>query len=128
MAIPENLRYTKDHTWVLVNGNEATFGITAFAQKRLGDIVFVESPETGKTFDKDESIGTIESVKTVIDIFSPLSGEISEVNESINESPELLNEDPYGEGWISKLKITNPNEVKELLTAAEYDNFCKQEA
>jgi glycine cleavage system H protein len=128
MATPDNLRYTKDNTWVLVNGNEATFGITDFAQKRLGDIVFVESPQIGDTIDTNNAIGTVESVKTVIEIFSALSGEVIEVNESIMESPELLNEDPYGEGWLIKLKITNPNEVKELLTAAEYDNFCKEEA
>jgi glycine cleavage system H protein len=128
MAVPENLRYTRDHTWVLVKGKEATMGITEFAQKKLGEVVYVDSPKVGITFDKDEEMGTIESIKAVSEIFSPLSGTVSAKNELTVEDPPTINEDPYGDGWIFKLTITKPDEVKELLTAAEYDELCKGEA
>jgi glycine cleavage system H protein len=127
MAVPENLRYTKDHEWVLIKDEEATIGITDFAQKKLGEVVYVESPEVGATLYKGEELGTVESVKAVSEIFSPLSGTVSAKNELTMDEPYTVNDDPYGKGWIIKLTIINSDEVKELLTAAEYAEFCKDE-
>lgn len=120
MKIPENLKYTKDHEWLKVEGEFAFVGITEYAQKELGDIVFVEVETEGETLDKEESFGTIEAVKTVSDMFMPVAGEVIEFNPGLESSPELINKDPYGEGWIIKVKISDPSQVKDLLSAEEY--------
>ena len=123
MNVPADLKYTKNHEWVKVDGDIATVGITDHAQKELGDIVFVELPETGEEFEKDEAIGTIEAVKTVADMNTPVSGEITEVNEDLEDASELMNQDPYGDGWIAKLKMSDPSELEDLLTAGEYKDL-----
>jgi len=120
MNIPANLKYTKDHEWILIEGDIATVGITDFAQGELGDIVYVEVETLDETLDKDEVFGTVEAVKTVSDLFLPLSGEIIEFNESLESEPEKVNTDPYGEGWMIKLKLTDPSEIDELLDEAAY--------
>lgn len=120
MNIPANLKYTKDHEWVKIEGDTATVGITDFAQKELGDIVYVEVETLDQTLDKDEVFGTVEAVKTVSDLFLPLSGEIVEFNEALETNPELVNSDPYGEGWMVKVKITNTAEEAELLDDQQY--------
>lgn len=120
MNVPANLHYTKDHEWLRVEGNEAYVGITDFAQSQLGDIVFVEVNTVGEIIGKEESFGTIEAVKTVSDMFMPASGEILELNPAIEATPEIVNKDPYGEGWIIKIKIQNAAEVGELLNAEQY--------
>lgn len=120
MNFPEDLLYTKDHEWVKVEGENAVVGITEFAQKELGDIVYVEVDTVGESLDKEETFGTIEAVKTVSDLFMPLSGEVVEFNEALESTPDLANKDPYGAGWIMKMKISNPAEVNELLTADKY--------
>jgi glycine cleavage system H protein len=124
---PDNLRYSQDHMWVLVNSNIATIGITDFAQKQLGDIVFIELLSSNTRLEINDSFGTVESVKSVIELFSPISGAITEANESIKDDPEILNEDPYEEGWMVKIKMSAPDEVKKLMTAKQYDDFCKQD-
>ncbi|MBF6641160.1 glycine cleavage system protein GcvH [Flavobacterium sp. J49] len=120
MNIPSNLKYTKDHEWVLIDGDVATVGITDFAQKELGDIVYVEVETLDQTLDKDEVFGTVEAVKTVSDLFLPLSGEITEFNEDLEVNPEHVNSDPYGKGWMIKVKIANSSEVDELLSSEDY--------
>jgi len=120
MSIPTDLKYTKNHEWARVEGDVATLGITDHAQKELGDIVFVELPEVGDEFERDEAIGTIEAVKTVADMNTPLSGEIVEVNEDLEDSSEVINKDPYGEGWIAKIKLSDESELDEMLSAEEY--------
>lgn len=120
MNLPNNLKYTKDHEWIRIEGNEAFIGITDFAQHELGDIVFVDVTCEGSTLDKEETFGSIEAVKTVSDLFMPASGEVLEFNAQLEENPALINSDPYGEGWIIKIKMTNPDEVNELLNAAQY--------
>lgn len=120
MNIPSNLKYTKDHEWVLIDGDVATVGITDFAQKELGDIVYVEVETLDQTLDKDEVFGTVEAVKTVSDLFLPLSGEITEFNEDLEVTPEHVNSDPYGKGWMIKLKISNQEEVVDLLSSDDY--------
>ena len=120
MNYPAHLKYTKDHEWILVEGNTATVGITDFAQRELGDIVFVDINSVGKSMKAEEIFGTIEAVKTVSDLFLPVDGSITLVNPSIDANPELVNKDPYGEGWIVKIKISNPAEVEELLTPEKY--------
>lgn len=120
MNIPANLKYTKDHEWVLVEGNIATVGITDFAQKELGDIVYVEVETLDQSLAKDEVFGTVEAVKTVSDLFLPLSGEIIEFNDSLESSPETVNTDPYGDGWMVKVKISDASEVASLLTSEDY--------
>jgi glycine cleavage system H protein len=120
MNIPSNLKYTKDHEWVLIDGDVATVGITDFAQKELGDIVYVEVETLDQTLGKDEVFGTVEAVKTVSDLFLPLSGEIFEFNEDLEVNPENVNSDPYGKGWMIKLKINNHDEVGELLSSDDY--------
>ncbi len=120
MNIPENLKYSKDHEWLRVEGEEAFVGITDFAQSELGDIVFVEVETIDETLDKDEAFGTVEAVKTVSDLLLPVGGTILELNEKLEDEPELINKDPYGEGWIVKIKMSNPAEVGELLDAAGY--------
>jgi glycine cleavage system H protein len=120
MNVPENLKYTKDHEWVRVEGEEAFIGVTDFAQGELGDIVFVEVETEGEELEKEETFGTIEAVKTVSDMFMPLGGEVLEFNEQLEDAPELINKDPYGEGWIIKIKLADTAEVEELLTAEAY--------
>jgi glycine cleavage system H protein len=120
MNIPSNLKYTKDHEWVLIDGGTATVGITDFAQKELGDIVYVEVETLDQTLDKDEVFGTVEAVKTVSDLFLPLSGEIIEFNDSLEVTPEVVNSDPYGKGWMVKIKIANTAEIDELLSSEAY--------
>jgi len=123
MNVPENLLYTKDHEWFRGEGEFAFIGITDFAQGELGDVVFIEIETVGETLNKEEVFGTIEAVKTVSDMFMPVSGEILEVNPAIEESPDVVNKDPYGKGWIVKIKISNPDEVNKLLTAEKYKSL-----
>jgi len=120
MNVPSNLKYTKDHEWISVDGDIATVGITDFAQGELGDIVYVEVETVDETLDKEEIFGTVEAVKTVSDLFLPVSGEIIEFNESLESDPEKVNTDAYGEGWMIKLKMTNLDEVNDLLDAEAY--------
>ena len=120
MNIPSNLKYTKDHEWVLIEGDTATVGITDFAQKELGDIVYVEVETLDQTLDKDEVFGTVEAVKTVSDLFLPLSGEIVAFNDELESNPEAVNADPYGKGWMIKLNIANTAEIDELLSSDAY--------
>lgn len=120
MNFPENLKYTKDHEWVSLEGNVATIGITDFAQKELGDIVYVEVETLDQTLDKDEVFGTVEAVKTVSDLFLPLSGEIIEFNDALERTPESVNADPYGDGWMIKLKIADASQIDELLDSEAY--------
>ncbi len=120
MNIPENLKYTKDHEWVRVKGNEAFIGITDFAQSELGDIVFIEVETKGEELDKGEAFGTIEAVKTVSDMYMPISGEVVEFNASLEDSPETINKDPYGDGWIIKVSIKDESQINDLLTSAQY--------
>jgi glycine cleavage system H protein len=126
MNIPENLKYTKDHEWAKIEGDIAIVGITDFAQKELGDIVFVEIETVGETLDKEETFGTVEAVKTVSDLFMPLSGEIIEKNEGIDSAPEAINKDPYGDGWMIKVKFSNPSEIDELLDASSYKKLIEE--
>jgi len=120
MNVPENLLYTKDHEWLRIEGDMGYVGVTDFAQGELGDIVFIEIETVGETLPKEEVFGTIEAVKTVSDMFMPVSGEIMELNPALEESPEVVNKDPYGKGWMVKIKLTNQAEVKELLSAEQY--------
>ena len=120
MNIPAELKYTNDHEWVKVNGDEALVGITDFAQSELGDIVFVDIQTEGETLKKGETFGTIEAVKTVADAFMPVSGEVIEVNGELEGAPETVNNDPYGKGWMIKIKISDPAEISELLSAEQY--------
>ena len=120
MNFPENLKYTKDHEWVSIEGNVAYIGITDFAQHELGDIVYVDIPSKGKTIAKDEVFGTVEAVKTVSDLFLPMSGEIIEFNEALEATPEVVNNDPYGNGWMIKCTISNEAEISELMDATAY--------
>lgn len=120
MNVPANLKYTEDHEWVKVDGDVAVVGITDFAQGELGDIVFVDIQTAGETLDKGETFGTIEAVKTVADAFMPVSGEVLEVNEALDGAPDLVNTDPYGEGWMIKIKFSDASEFDTLLTAEQY--------
>jgi glycine cleavage system H protein len=120
MSVPQNLKYTKEHEWILVEGDVATIGITDFAQGELGDIVYVEIETVGETIDKDEVFGSVEAVKTVSDLFMPVSGEIIEFNEKLDGEPELVNSDPYGDGWMIKVRVSDLSEVDGLLDAAAY--------
>jgi len=125
MNIPENLKFTKDHEWIRVEGDEAYIGITDYAQNELGDIVFVEVETEGETLDKEEAFGTIEAVKTVSDMFMPVGGEILEFNEELEDSPEIINTDPYDKGWIVKIKLTNKGELDELLSSTQYKELIE---
>jgi glycine cleavage system H protein len=120
MNIPSELKYTKDHEWIKVDGNVATVGITDFAQGELGDIVYVEIETTGETLDKEEVFGSVEAVKTVSDLFMPISGEVLEFNADLEANPEAVNNDPYGAGWMIKINMTDASELNELLSAEEY--------
>jgi glycine cleavage system H protein len=120
---PENFRYTKEHEWVSMEGDTGTIGITDHAQKELGDIVYVDLPKIGTVVEQGKTIGSVESVKAVSDIYSPLSGEVVEVNESLSQTPEKLNEDPHGAAWLIKLRLSDPNEINSLLSAADYQTY-----
>jgi len=124
---PENYRYTKEHEWVLVEGDTGTVGITFHAQKELGDIVYVDLPKVGATVERGKSMGSVESVKAVSDIFAPVSGEVIAVNEILATSPEKLNEDPHGAAWLVKIRMSAPAETQELLTAADYQSYVGAE-
>jgi glycine cleavage system H protein len=120
MNFPADLKYTKDHEWVKINNNEATVGITDFAQRELGDIVYVDISTLGEQVEREAVFGTVEAVKTVSDLFMPLSGEVTEMNKDIDSAPESVNKDPYGAGWMIKIKLSNPDEIKDLLSADDY--------
>lgn len=126
MENPSNLKYSKEHEWVKLEGDIAIVGVTDFAQKQLTDIVFVELPEKGKKVEQGKQMAVIESVKSVSDVFSPVTGEVIEVNEELKDNPEVINRDPYGGGWIVKIKIDNEDELNSLMTAEEYEKFTKE--
>ncbi|MFO7526653.1 MAG: glycine cleavage system protein GcvH [Ignavibacteriaceae bacterium] len=126
MNIPENLKYTNDHEWVLVDGNIGTIGVTDYAQGELGDVVFVDIDPNISDVKKGESVGTIEAVKTVSDMFTPFSGKVVEINPNLSNNPEIINTDPYGEGWMLKIEISDPSELNELLDAAGYKALIGQ--
>lgn len=120
MKFPEDLLYTKDHEWIKVKGDEATIGITDFAQGELGDIVYIEVDTVGETLNKEDAFGTIEAVKTVSDLFMPVSGEVLEFNSKVEDTPDVVNKDPYGDGWIVKVKISDASQIEELLSPEKY--------
>ena len=124
---PENFRYTKEHEWVLVEGDAGTVGITFHAQKELGDIVYVDLPKVGSTAEKGKTVGSVESVKAVSDIYSPVSGEVTAINDMLATSPEKLNEDPHGAAWLFKVKLTVPSEIGELMSASDYAAYAGAE-
>jgi glycine cleavage system H protein len=123
---PETLRYSKDHEWVRVEGDLCVIGVTHYAQDELGEVVFVEVPEPGQQFDAHDEIGTIESVKAVAEVFTPVGGEIVEANEALADSPELINQDPHGDGWLVKIRFGNPSELDELMDAEAYVKFLEE--
>lgn len=123
MNVPENLKYTKDHEWIKVDGDIATIGITDFAQGELGDIVYVEIESEGETLDQEEIFGSVEAVKTVSDLFMPVSGEVIEFNEALESAPETVNSDPFGDGWMIKVKMSDQSEIDSLLDAAAYSEL-----
>lgn len=125
MNIPENLKFTKDHEWVKIEGNVATVGITDFAQSELGDIVFVEIETEDEDLEKEEVFGTIEAVKTVSDLYMPFAGKVTEVNEELEDHPELVNKEPYEGGWMIKIEMANPEEAKDLLSADQYKELIQ---
>lgn len=125
--VPEDLHYSKDHEWIKVEGDIGTIGITDHAQHALGDVVYVELPKAGESFSAHEAFGSVESVKAVSEIFTPVSGEVTEVNEGLQDEPEKVNTDPYGDGWMARIRMSNPGEVDALLSAAEYEDFTKAE-
>ena len=123
MSFPENLMYTKDHEWLRIEGDQAYVGITYFAQSELGDIVFIDIDSEGEHLEKEEVFGSVEAVKTVSDLFMPINGEVLEFNDKLEVNPELINDDPYGEGWIIKVLINDPNELENLLSSSDYQNL-----
>ena len=123
MSVPDELKYTKDHEWISIEGDIATIGITEFAQGELGDIVYVEVETVDEELDSEEVFGTVEAVKTVSDLFMPMAGEVIEFNELLETNPEKVNEDPYGDGWMIKVKISNSSEIEELLSASQYSEL-----
>lgn len=125
--VPEELHYSKDHEWIKVEGEVGTIGITDYAQHSLGDVVYVELPKVGESFEAHEPFGTVESVKAVSELFTPVAGEVVEVNEALQDEPERVNSDAYGGAWMIRMRIKNKNEVDGLLTAAEYEDFLKTE-
>lgn len=126
MEFPEDLRYSKEHEWVRVEGNTAVIGISDFAQDELGDIVFVELPETGKAMQANDTFGVAESVKTVSDLYCPVAGEVVEVNSALEDEPERVNNSPYGDGWMIKVKMSDPSQADGLMTAADYKAMVKK--
>jgi glycine cleavage system H protein len=127
-SYPEDLRYHPEHDWARIEGDEATFGITWYAQDALGEVVFYEPPEVGKQVKKDESYAEVESVKAVSDVYAPLSGEVTAVNEAISEDPEKINKDPYGDGWMVRVKLSDPSEADQLMDAAAYKKLLSEQA
>ena len=127
MPTPPDLKYTKEHEWVRVEGGTGTVGITDYAQDQLGDIVFVDLPAVGTTVSQMQKFGEIESVKAVSELFSPVSGEVSELNTTMADQPQLVNDSPYGEGWMLRIRLSEPSEIDQLLTAQQYDEFTAQE-
>jgi len=127
MEFPKELRYSREHEWVAVEENIATIGITDYAQDQLGDIVYVELPEVGTQVTKDEAFGVVESVKAVSDIYAPVSGTVTEVNVGLPDSPETINEDPYGDAWMIRVEMSDPAELEDLMKAAEYKKFVEEE-
>lgn len=125
--VPEDLHYSKDHEWIRVEGNMGVIGITDYAQNSLGDVVYVELPKPGDSCEANEAFGSVESVKAVSEIFAPVSGEVVEVNEALQDDPEKVNTDPYGTAWMIKIRMSNPGQVDSLLTAAEYEDFIATE-
>lgn len=123
MNVPGDLKYTKSHEWVRVEGDIATIGITDFAQSELGDIVYVDLPKVGAAAEQGKTIGSVESVKAVSDIYSPVSGEVIEINEALTQSPEKLNEDPHGEAWLVKIRFSAPEEINSLMSASDYQTY-----
>ena len=126
--VPEDLHYSKDHEWVRVDGDQAIIGITDYAQNSLGDVVYIELPKVDEEFAANESFGSVESVKAVSEVFTPVAGVVAKINESLADEPEKVNSDPYGEGWMIRVKMANSGEVDSLLTAAEYEDFTKAES
>jgi glycine cleavage system H protein len=122
---PNEFRYTKDHEWIKVEGNEAVIGVSDFAQKQLGDIIFVELPEVGKTLEAHQTVGVIESVKSVSDIYAPLSGEVIAVNEGLIQAADLINKDPHGQGWIVRIKIKDKAEIDALMSVGDYEKYLE---
>lgn len=120
MSVPENLRYTADHEWVRIEGSRATVGITAYAQEQLGDVVFVDLPPVGKEVKAGDGLAVVESVKSVSDVYAPVSGRVVEVNRALSDAPETINQDPYGQGWIAVLELADPSEIEKLMDAAAY--------
>lgn len=126
--IPENLRYSKDHEWISVDGDSATIGVTDYAQQSLGDVVYIDMPRVGDKFGSHEAFGSVESVKAVSEIFTPVAGEVIEVNEGLNDAPESVNGDPYGSGWMVKIKMDNPGEADAMLSGEEYEEYLSSNA
>ena len=127
MEFPEGLKYSKEHEWVLVEGQTATIGITEFAQEELGDIVFVELPEVGEKVVKDDPFGAVESVKAVSDVYAPVSGAVLEVNDVLPDNPETINDDPYGDGWLIRVELSDADDLKDLMDADEYTEYVAQQ-
>ena len=125
---PEDSRYAKSHEYAHLDNGIATIGITDYAQKELGDVVFVELPQVGSQLEQNEELGSIESVKAVSELFAPVTGEVTEVNERLRDNPELVNSDPYGDGWMIRVRISDASELDELMTAEEYDEYCEKES
>ncbi len=128
MELPEDLKYTREHEWVSIDGSVATIGITDHAQEQLGDVVFVEPPSLGDRVEKADAFGVVESTKAVSDVYAPLSGEVTEVNDDLPDNPELINEDPYGDGWMVKITLGDKADLEDLMTADEYRKFIEESA
>jgi glycine cleavage system H protein len=127
MKFPKKLRYTREHEWVLIEGNQATVGITDFAQHELGEVVYVELPKVGDSVTKDEPFGVVESVKAASDVYAPVSGEVTESNDDLVSSPELINDDPYGDAWLIRVEMSDSSEVEHLMTAQDYKDYVEEE-
>lgn len=126
MEFPDDLKYSREHEWVLVEGNVATVGISAFAESQLGDVVFIELPAVGDSVAKDEAMGVVESVKAVSDVYSPVSGTVTEVNDDLPDNTEMVNDDPYGDGWMVKIEMSDPTDLDDLMDADEYQKFIAE--
>ncbi len=127
MEFPDDLKYTREHEWLLVEGNVVTVGITDYAQEQLGDVVFVELPAVGDKVTKDEAMGVVESVKAVSDVYSPVSGTVLEINDDLRENAEMINGDPYGDGWMVKIEMSDPTDLDDLLSATEYEQYVAEQ-
>ncbi len=127
MEFPDDLKYTREHEWVLLEDNTVTVGITSYAEEQLGDVVFVELPAVGDKVTKDEAMGVIESVKAVSDVYAPASGTVVEINDDLPDNTEMINEDPYGDGWMVKIEINDPTDIDQLMTAAEYEQYVAEQ-